>query len=186
MDPYFLKVLPGVLSAEQCTQLLKSSERQGYVPAVINTADGRAVLDQSHRDSDRVIIDDPTLAATLFMRLEPHLPRLYHGRALVGVNERMRYLKYSVGQRFRQHSDGSYTTADGAQTSLLTLMVYLSNVDRGGETLLYKDEDLDTPYLTVACKPGQVLLFDHDWYHEGAPVIEGVKYCFRTDVMFES
>lgn len=186
MKPRFLKVVPEVLSAEDCAQLLKLSEERGYVPAVINGANGVAVFDPSHRDSDRVIIDDPGLAATLFSRLEPHLPSSYHGRALKGINERFRYLKYSRLQKFALHSDGSYTTADGSQTSLMTLMVYLSSVDRGGETRLFQDEDLDSPHLSVACKPGQVLIFDHDWYHEGAPVLAGLKYCMRTDVMFES
>ena len=186
MDPLFVKVLPNVFSAEECLHLIKTSEQRGYTPAVINRPGGREVFDPGHRDSDRVIIDDPELAKTLLSRLQPHLLPLYQVRALAGVNERMRFLKYSRGQRFRQHSDGCYINTDGSQRSLMTLMLYMSNIEWGGETLLYTVEDSEVPHLSVACKPGQVLLFDHDWYQESAPVAEGLKYCMRTDVMYES
>ena len=39
----------------------------------------------------------------------------------------------------------------------------------------------------VACikpKQGQVLIFEHQQLHEGAPVLTGQKYVLRTDVMY--
>lgn len=186
MDDLYLQLLPNILSFEECKHLIKLSEEHGYVPAVINQADGTQILDRSHRDSQRVILDDAAFAAKLFDKLSPHLPAMYHGKSLVRINERMRFLKYSAGQHFGPHSDGCFMTLDGRQTSLLTLILYLNHVQKGGETIFYKDEDLDNAYMKIDCKRGQVLLFDHDWYHEGAIVSEGLKYCIRTDVMFES
>lgn len=185
-DTMFSAVIPNVCTQQECADLIQRSEDRGYVPAVINKPDGRVVFDKSHRDSDRVIIDDAAFAQVLFERLQPHLPAVYHGRALAGINKRLRFLKYSPGQRFRMHSDGCYITADGNQRSFLTLQLYLNTVLEGGETVLYSDEDVENAHLKVPCKPGQVFLFDHDWFHEGAPVVRGVKYCVRTDVMYES
>ena len=177
-------VIKDVLSVAECRELIQLSEKQGYVPAVIHKADGRVVFDQQHRDSDRVMIDDPARANDLFARLQAHLPSLYNGRALAGINERWRYLKYREGQRFCPHFDGCYERPDGSETSCLTLQIYLSGDLEGGETVVYHDNDKQL--CTVVCEAGQVLIFDHDLYHEGAPVKRGCKYCVRTDVMYHN
>ena len=36
----------------------------------------------------------------------------------------------------------------------------------------------------VSPRPGLALVFDHNLCHEGATLLEGVKYAIRTDVMF--
>ncbi|KAK9790940.1 hypothetical protein WJX73_004014 [Symbiochloris irregularis] len=151
----FAAVVPEVCSEQECAELITLSEDRGYVPAVIHKPDGRVLLDKSHRDSDRAIIDDPAFAQVLFERLQPHLPACYNGRALAGINERLRFLRYSPGQRFRVHSDGCYISANGSQRSFLTLQLYLNTVLEGGETVLYSDEDVETALLKVSCKPGQ-------------------------------
>lgn len=181
----FVLLVKDVFSTEECAKLVSLSEEAGYVPAVIHKADGRVVYDKSHRDSDRVMIDDPALALELFTRLQAHLPQNYHGRALIGINERLRYLRYGEGQRFRLHSDGCYVTPDETQRSFLTLQLYLCDVEQGGETILYEDDDVDKEKFRVSCRTGQVLLFDHDVFHEGAAVVKGLKYCIRTDVMYD-
>ncbi len=33
----------------------------------------------------------------------------------------------------------------------------------------------------VTPRAGQALIFNHDTYHEGEPVLEGVKYILRTE-----
>ena len=55
-------------------------------------------------------------------------------------------------------------------------MIYLNDNFKGGET---KFND-----LVIAPKKGSALLFYHYLEHEGAEVIEGIKYVLRTDIMF--
>jgi len=43
-----------------------------------------------------------------------------------------------------------------------------------------------TPYLSVAPETGTALIFEHDIWHEGAPVTKGKKYVLRTDVMYQN
>jgi hypothetical protein len=53
--------------------------------------------------------DDPALAAALFARIAPFVPRGIGGSHVAGLNERLRFLKYDVGDFFREHMDGCYT-----------------------------------------------------------------------------
>jgi hypothetical protein len=55
-------------------------------------------------------------------------------------------------------------------------MIYLNDNFKGGETR-FND-------FVVAPKKGSALVFYHYLEHEGAEVIEGIKYVLRTDIMF--
>jgi hypothetical protein len=97
------------------------------------------------------------------------------------------------------------------QKSLLTVLIYLNNgggIDFSGGETCYLDSHISTssPSLTTATalhhgnepnivprstsvtkvlpETGKVVIFEHDLYHSGAPLISGTKYVLRTDVMF--
>jgi hypothetical protein len=61
-------------------------------------------------------------------------------------------------------------------------MVYLSEVEEGGETNFYRTGR--ALQFAVRPSPGKALVFDHRWLHEGAAVRKGRKYVLRTDVMY--
>src|SRR5262245_61121339 len=65
-----------------------------------------------YRDQDRVIIDDPDLAADLFERLRPSLAAKMGDLTLVGLNDRLRMYRYYPGQRFAPHMDHWYRPDD--------------------------------------------------------------------------
>lgn len=52
----------------------------------------------------------------------------------VGLNERFRFYRYDVGQKFAPHTDGAYHSPTGAR-SLLTLLLYLNDDYTGGKPL---------------------------------------------------
>lgn len=181
----FVMVVDEVLAPEECQRLIDGSEKQGYIQAVINKADGREVMDVQLHDSHRTIADDPAFAMSLFVKLKSVLPQTLQGHDLACINERMRFLRYDVGQRFRLHTDGCYRRPDGSEVSYLTLQVYLNGVAeelRGGETILHHPVEDQT--YRVHPRPGRVVVFDHGILHEGALVTAGRKYCIRTDVMY--
>ena len=112
----------------------------------------------------------------------------------VGLNERMRILRYQPGHDFKPHCDGSYFRPDGSQGSFWTVMIYLndggggstddeSDAFVGGATLFHGRDGRDS--VAVVPRAGSVLVFDHDLYHEGQKVTRGTKYAIRTDVMFQ-
>ena len=61
--------------------------------------------------------------------------------------------------------------------------MYLNEGMKGGATTFLDGLTADN---NVAVNPsiGQVLLFDHNIYHEGSLLEEGRKYAVRTDIMY--
>ena len=103
----------------------------------------------------------------------------------VGLNERMRFLRYQPGDYFKPHQDGSFARNDGprkGERSFLTLMLYLDEPGSGGETK-FLNPQLKTE-TSVHPRGGLGLVFDHELLHEGATLIAGVKHALRTDVMY--
>ena len=173
-------LLHNFLSPEECAAQIARSEKSGYEEATIITSGG-ARMDKSIRDNDRLIVDDPLLAEAWYQRAKPFLPVQLGDWRMVGFNERFRYYRYDVSQKFAPHFDGYFRRANGEQ-SQLTFMVYLNDDFVGGQTKFYLD--LGVPHLVVHPLAGAALVFVHRQMHEGAPVWEGRKYVLRTDVMY--
>lgn len=172
---------------DECAEHIRFSEESGYDDAPISTGRG-AVIRKDVRNNDRVMIDDPTLAAVLFARAEPLLPANFLIWKPVGLNERFRYYRYTKGQKFDWHFDGAFTR-DNGESSKLTFMIYLNDGFVGGETVfnlkrLGAVRDTD-PVLRVFPTAGTALVFRHDVLHTGAMVLDGMKYVIRTDVMYQ-
>jgi prolyl 4-hydroxylase len=163
-----------VLTADECQQMIAFAEQRGFDAATINAL-GVQRLDKDTRNNDRVIDDDFELAKRLWNRVEKFMPRLLTGRPVRGLNERFRYYRYTPGQRFAWHFDGSFARPNG-EVSLLTFMIYLNEGYEGGETQFES--------VSVAGKLGMALVFEHELLHEGAEVTGGIKYVLRSDVMY--
>lgn len=94
------------------------------------------------------------------------------------------------------HYDGSYITPDGAESSFLTLHLYLNSTSsisdfgslQGGATRFLAPNRIESRsgYLDVKADQGRVLIFQHSQLlHSGEKVSSGVKYTMRTDVMYK-
>jgi predicted 2-oxoglutarate/Fe(II)-dependent dioxygenase YbiX len=166
------------LTLDECLQFIAVSEQAGYSDAPITTTGG-FVMVKEVRNNDRVMIDDVPLAAKLFDRAKPFLPSPFMIGDVVGLNERFRYYRYDIGQRFARHYDGCFER-DNGERSQFTFMVYLNDDFTGGETKFYHGERR----LIVTPKRGSALVFYHLQLHEGAPIEKGRKYVLRTDVMY--
>lgn len=187
-DPLIMTV-DGVFSPAECQQLIADSHQHAYHVAAITINRFQAEVRTEVRNNQRVIVDDPALAARVFAQVRAHLPAQLHGWELAGLNERFRFYLYENGQTFKPHYDASHAVNDW-YSSQLTLLVYLNDGYAGGETIFYHDSGMRKPCVEtqLACiqpKAGQILLFEHQQLHEGAPVLAGQKYVLRTDVMYE-
>lgn len=161
------------LSPDECRDLLAHAEAAGFEGALISRG-GQAIVDARIRNNDRVIEDNPALAARLWARAASCLPGQMLGRRLVGLNTRLRYYRYVPGQRFKWHMDGAHDDGQGTR-SILTFMVYLNDGYEGGETRFR--------FAAVTPRQGMALVFDHEQIHEGGEVRSGTKYVVRTDVL---
>ena len=182
LDGGYIFVVRDFLSPAECADLVRMSHGLSWE---MGTVGGESV--ESVRNNERVLFDDPVLAAGLFARARPLLPPAIGRRPLVGFNERWRFYRYGPGQAFHPHRDGSYTRIETGDESHLTFMVYLTDAAGGGETRFFRgtqDAFERRSYLAVTPRAGTALVFVHRIWHEGAAVTAGEKYVLRTDVMY--
>ncbi|KAL9409584.1 hypothetical protein AB3S75_047905 [Citrus x aurantiifolia] len=180
---------------------VKAAEAMGFVhQGSLGPLNGEA-----YRDNDRISVNDPVLAETVW---ESGLNKLFtdikiRGKVAVGLNPNIRFYRYKVGQRFGQHIDESVNLGDGKRTHY-TLLIYLSGGLKakakndssnhndssseplvGGETVFYGSRN--KLVAEVAPIEGMALLHIHGdkcMLHEARNVVKGVKYIFRSDVVF--
>lgn len=186
-------VVEQLLTPAECSRLIELTTQRGYEAAMVNIGGGQQRRMDDVRRSGRCIIDAPSFAREIWRRLEPLLPRYHFGDGdgrsawvAVGLNERLRFLRYEEGDYFKPHQDGSYARPVGhpnyGDRSLVTLMIYLDSPVRGGETNFLNYHDKRS--TSVAPAAGVALFFDHLLLHEGAAVREGTKHAVRSDIMF--
>jgi len=175
-DPIF--TVPDLLSPEECTAFIRRASGTGFGEAPLTVGVNRFMMEKSVRNNERVIEDDPALAARLWKRLEPHVPAVWGSMCAIGLNERFRYYRYTPGQYFRWHRDGSFVRSP-TERSLFTVIYYLNDDFLGGTTDFHGEGE-----LRIAPRRGMALIFAHPIYHQGAEVVRGTKYVLRSDVMY--
>lgn len=159
-----------VYSADECARFVDLIELSSPTLATNNPL---------YRNQDRVIRDDPAIATELFQRLRPHLPERMGPLRLFGLNDRLRFYRYSPGQRFDPNMDHWYRPNEH-QITLHTVLAYFNDDFEGGETRF--QEQLDE---VVRPQRGMVVIFQHKLRHEGCEVRRGRKYAMRSDVIYE-
>lgn len=161
-------------SAEECDSYVRLAESIGFEEAPINTALG-PIIRKDVRNNTRVILDDEQRANNLWSRIPDYIPHRLGNWKVCGVNERLRFYRYELGQLFDWHYDGCYERENG-ERSYLTFMIYLNDDFEGGETTIEREK--------IVPQKGMALFFVHQIRHRGEPVVRGRKYVLRTDVMY--
>jgi hypothetical protein len=176
----FIKVLKGVFTSTECNNFINLATETGFTKASLYTDNTGTEHFSDIRKSQRCIIDSHVFAAALMNRLRPYIPEEMNGKPLVGINERLRILKYGPGDEFKPHVDGKYMSPNGS-ISQITILIYLNDGYKGGYTCFHNGET----WLPVIPETGMVVLQDQDLYHGVPPLEEGVKYAIRTEVMYQ-
>ncbi len=179
--PIFL--IHDFLTTQECDEFISLSEQGGYDYETPLTAMAGPVMRRDVSGNARYVVDDPFLAVVLWSRAQPFVPPKIGGWKAIGLNERFRFYRYDPGQESEVRQD-DYFRRDNGEQSQLTLMVYLNDGFEGGFTELY-DEEGSRQAVGVEPRAGTALVFEHQQWHGGAPVVEGRKYVLRTDVMYE-
>jgi hypothetical protein len=167
--------IPSFLSEAECLALVELAESRGFAAADVRTATGQKAM-PSIRNNDRTLLAHSEWVDRLWQRLSLVALPVLDGERALGLPKDLRFYKYSPGQRFKMHKDGPWIE-DGL-SSKLTFLVYLNDGFEGGATGFRT--------FSIAPQMGMALLFVHDTWHEGAPVIDGIKYVLRSDVLYGS
>jgi predicted 2-oxoglutarate/Fe(II)-dependent dioxygenase YbiX len=169
--------LSSVLSPAECADFIRRAEGVGFAEAPITVGPNRFMMAPDYRNNQRVMMDDRALAALLWERIGAWVPAQWGSHLAVGLNERLRFYRYTPGQFFDWHRDGAFVRS-AEERSLFTVLFYLNEDFAGGTTDFMEHE------LSVAPRQGMALLFVHPESHRGAPVVAGTKYVLRSDVMY--
>jgi hypothetical protein len=141
-------------------------------------------LDSKRPTVDRRFFADDASTRPFARALEEALSRAIDKKIYVHVFRYQRFLEYrKEGSSLDPHTDGTKVCDDTKRTSTHTLLLYLSDCNEGGETLLLRQCSWDAPIL-YATKPkrGRILLFPHASPHAGNLVKDVPKICLRAEV----
>ncbi|MEM8796608.1 MAG: hypothetical protein AAGE61_13650 [Pseudomonadota bacterium] len=114
LDEYVFE-LPGFLPDDLCDRWISDIEAEGFEPALVSDMHG----DQRRpdiRNNDRLIRDDHEAARELGETLYPYLSKTFRNREALGLNERFRFYRYDVGQKFDWHQDGYFERKNGERS----------------------------------------------------------------------
>ena len=96
-----------VFTPNECSDWIQLTEKRGYTPALVNVG-MREVLMSNLGNNDRCIMEASCMAQVLFEHIESYLPKRWNNYQLVGLNERLRFLRYDPGQKFEKHMGKRY------------------------------------------------------------------------------
>lgn len=184
--PNFLHVYPDVLTREQCSNIIERFENDSRV----KPSGGRnsknpvnrtgSMLSMGHYNDWEDVVD--LVNGEIEKRIQ-HYARVYLSfHRVLMTNACVLSLplmeRIEPGQSFEWHSDGSQP---GSEERVLATILYLADIDKGGET--------EFAYQMGSIKPraGSLVIFPPFWthLHRGATPIEGVKYNLTNFVILD-
>ncbi|WP_342512385.1 2OG-Fe(II) oxygenase [Sporosarcina sp. FSL K6-1522] len=169
-DPLIV-ILGNVLSNEECEELIRLSKdkmQRSKIGATREVNEIRTSSSMFFKDSEHGIVAkvEKRIASIMNIPIE-------HGEGL-------QILQYTPGQEYKAHHDFFKSTSKVANNNRIsTLVMYLNDVEQGGETFFPKLE------LSVSPQKGTAVYFEYFYndeilndltLHGGAPVIAGEKW----------
>ncbi|EFC47938.1 predicted protein, partial [Naegleria gruberi] len=188
-----LFTIDNLLHADECREILRMEDSIYFTPI-------SSEYPEEYRNSKRIVYNDKELSQRLWRRLKKFLVDCNFMKPYgldtdgywipIGVNECLRLSKYEPGNYFKPHTDGQFLRNDN-ERSIYTLLIYLNDDFKGGETEFLQRVDPTEESITkfkhiCAINPrmGSAAIFNHELYHQGCMVTSGIKYILRTEIMF--
>lgn len=190
-----------VLSTLECQTLIDLSEALGYLP------DAAVSLPRNIRHNDNVVwVTDSKTDDIIWQRVASLCRQnlqIFEDKQPLGLNARFRFYRYSEGDYFKAHTDGAWpgsrvidgqlvTNAYSDRYSLMTFLIFLNDDFEGGATRFLLPSTTSAAVdrgVDVRIPKGGVLCFPHGLHplhcvHSSEPILHGVKYIIRTDMLF--
>ena len=176
-----IAVFDNVLSDEECDELIRLARNSIAPSTVVENRTGKSRMSRVRTSSGTFLRHD---TSSVTERINRRIAELMQMPMENG--EDLQILHYGAGQEYRPHHD-YFDPSDAGTPRLLarggqrvsTLVMYLNDVARGGETAF---PDLG---LSVSPRKGSAVYFeycndlgqlDQKTLHGGAPVLEGEKW----------
>lgn len=181
-------VIPSLFSKSECEHFLNTEIKNSFQKAISN-------YPTYYRNNERFVVDNINVSRILFQKVKPYLPKVIKTSSTIKsengiwhlkeLNERLRFCKYSANQYFHRHLDGIHYRNQNTQ-SKLTFMLYLNSATdfKGGRTLFFKTKETNEIWASYVPKQGDLIVFDHNVWHEGEVLLKGEKFVLRSDVLY--
>lgn len=184
----FAIILDNVFTKDECDSLIELSEKN---PTNYKNVPNHYFFQQEKPNKGWVNVDK-NLADTFFDKMKSFIPIDYKGLPVIGLNERLSFLKYSPGEYNPCSENGIDDNDDlifSREVKYLIAIIYLNDLkeEDGGATFFYKDTEngVYQDYCVIP-KVGRVLLFEDYFNHEGSILYNGLKHCIHTYIMYGS
>ncbi|WP_228548335.1 2OG-Fe(II) oxygenase [Sporosarcina obsidiansis] len=163
-------VLGNVLSDEECDELIRLARDKVKRSKIGTTREENELRTSSSmfiEESENLIVTRVKKRISAIMNIP-----VDHG-------EELQILRYTPGQQYRAHHDFFSPESNVTNNRISTLVMYLHDVEQGGETFF--------PHLKFSVSPrkGMAVYFEYFYsdqtlndltLHGGAPVVEGEKW----------
>jgi leukotriene-A4 hydrolase len=204
-------IVRGCVAEDECEALMRAAERAGYSfwsaeeaedarAATAGTSDDAGDGDRrgsNFRNADTVEVHSTTIADELWRRLRAHVEKevivdASHPLAepgtegkwvACGVNDHLLFNRYDASGHFSPHTDGA-TIRDFNCRSLYSVLVYLNDCERGGETSLFAPPPDAAPNKFILDASNRYR-WPKEWIVDAAPVERGSVLVFRQDIPHE-
>ncbi|EFY88990.1 oxidoreductase domain containing protein [Metarhizium acridum CQMa 102] len=200
-------VMDNVLSEAECQQYMALAEEAAlWAPALVNVGKGLESYIPKHRLSLRIVWDHQGMVALIFSRClqVPELQKLLsrppkldatskHGAVnpehweLVGLNNRMRVLKYIKGEYFEGDEDGTL------YASFYSIHVYMNDSTTespppeggcvGGATGFYSEDEKRS--FDIQAVTGRALIFQQRGLRHSGEVVKEGTLCTAISALDE-
>jgi len=171
-----LIIIDSFWNKQRCQGYIEWADSHGFEETSINMGRGKQIMNKEIRNNERIIFEDEKLASMIWEEIAQFIPKETEFGYAIGLNERFRFYRYLPTMQFKAHEEGSFVRSINEWSSY-TLLIYLNEVQKGGETLFEGG-------YTVTPKTGRAVIFARHLLHEGAEVQKGAKYVLRSDVMY--
>ncbi|TRZ40500.1 2OG-Fe(II) oxygenase [Niallia circulans] len=172
-DEPLIVVLDNVLSDQECNELIEFSKDNLKRSKISSSGEGE--------------VNDIRTSSSMFFQgseidLLEKLERRISAIMCIPIEhaEGIQILKYTPGQEYKAHFDFFNSASKAAKNNRIsTLVIYLNDVEEGGETYFPKLN------LSISPKKGSAVYFEYFYnnqdlneltLHGGAPVIKGEKW----------
>lgn len=163
-------LIANMLSDDECDTLINVSKSKLYRSKVFTRESGNSIID-NRRTSQTAILedDDNEIVSVVNKRLCKFL--LWPSEK----TEKLQVQRYDINQEYQPHHD--YFPIDEINNRVATIIIYLNEPEKGGETLF---ADIG---LNIIPRKGMAVFFSYDrpspatlTLHGGSPVLKGEKW----------
>ncbi len=156
-----------LLNPQECESLIAKAESAEFKVARMRS---------KGRNNKETFVKCPETMQTILLRLSQQVSEeTTTDFQVLRLGPVLECYRYEAGEFVSAHSDAPREIEPGLY-SKYTLVIYLSDQIEGGDTVF------PNKGIRVGPTRGRAVLFDHIIRHEGAKVLQGMKYIVRTDV----